>query len=91
MKMPTPTASPVKHWLLATVEGILQLANMIGLSRGPKKALLLEPMFTYEAHALFDQHRDQSLRATLGLVQHCLLEVLPKDACSHTENQHLSG
>ncbi|TNN71814.1 hypothetical protein EYF80_017985 [Liparis tanakae] len=88
--MPPPTPSPVKHWLLATVKGILQLSNMIGLSRGPEKALLLEPTFTYETHTLFDQHRDQSLRATLGLVQHCLLEVLPKDTCIHTGNEHHS-
>ena len=77
--LPPPMASPVKHWLLATVKGILQLSDMIGLSGGPEETLLLEPMFTNETHALFDQDGDQTLRATLGLVQHCLLEVLPKD------------
>lgn len=81
-KMPPPTASPVKHWLLATVKGVLQFSNMIGLSGGPEKALLLESIFTYEACTLLNQHRDQSLRATLGFIQHCLLQVLPKDTCS---------
>lgn len=72
-KMSPSTASPVKHWLLATVKRILQLSDMIGLSRGPEETLLLKPLFTYKTHTLFDQDRDRSLWATLGLVQHGLL------------------
>lgn len=72
-KMPPPRTSPVEHWLLAAVKRILQLSHMIGLSGGPEKALLPQPVFAYETHTLFDQHGDQSLRATLGLAQHRLL------------------
>lgn len=88
---PPHSASPVEHWLLPTVECILQLSNMIGLSRGPEKALLLEPMLKNERHTLFNKHGDQSLRATLGFVQHCLVQVLPKDTCSHaTQTKRLT-
>lgn len=63
-----PATSPVKYWLLATVKCILQFSHVIGLSGCPEKALLLEPMLTYETHTLFDQHGDQSLGATLALI-----------------------
>ena len=77
------SVSPVKYWLLASVKSILQLSDVIGLSRGSEESLLLESVVPNEADTLFDQQWDLSLSATLGLVRHRLLKVLPKDPCRY--------
>lgn len=71
-------AIPVKRGLFATVEGVLQLFDQVGLSWEPKKTLLLEAPLPYEVHALLNEHGGE-LVPVAALISHGLLQLLSKD------------
>lgn len=73
-----PRSSPVKQWLLPTVEGILQVPHQVGLAGHAEEALLGEAALPDEVDALLHQQGRQA-RAILPLMVDRVLQALPKD------------
>lgn len=69
---------PIKRGLFATVKGILQFFDQVGLSREPKQTLLLQAPLPDEVHTLLDKHGGE-LVPKAALITHSLLQLLPKD------------
>lgn len=74
----SPKSSPVKQWLLPTVEGILQVPHQVGLAGHAEEPLLGEPTLPDEVHTLLHQQGGQP-RAILPLMMDCVFQALPKD------------
>lgn len=79
--------SPVKQWLLPTVEGILEVPHQVGLARHAEEPLLSEPTLPDEVHALLHQQRGQA-GAILPLVVDRVLQALPKNSWAQRGTGH---